>query len=215
MDEIEAVQKQIVCDNCVHGTTDSGCIPSISEDYDDIYSFVTKNNLSERNGDSLLKLLKGLFRRHGYLFQLPKKYFNIKKLCKRKLDVLTVHKFKWKLNPDLFGENDEHGDRLKSVQTTHLDVKEQIGRTLMFSNPESFQFSPNEDTHPRRFEEVNSGDVFKFYHDIVMSRFGNDDMAVLSITTWDNIRRHDIKCFEVEINLSSFMLHSQSSKRRF
>jgi ribosomal protein S27E len=180
----EEISKQFVqtvhCSNCDHEYHYSNIFKSTSRDYDDIFSFVTENNLSEATGDSLLAFLTQLLGRHKIIITFPKAYRSIKKLCQRKTDIFTTLKDNIHLDPIYFGIKDVKGKNLRKTEVSYLDIQEQLATSMLQMDPENF--ITNKFVDNNTFQGIETGEIYKNIYHAVQYRFhGNDEYFSLML----------------------------------
>ena len=140
------------------------------------------NGLSQRSANKLLGLIRGVNKRKSISIRLPRTYQTISRACKKFADLYTERCVQIKFDHDIFGPE------FPVMESTSLDVLQQLARCLLqkdvdsfFTQPKEFSFVDSENVKQRLHQSFDGGDVFRRACEIVRNKFPGETAFPLCI----------------------------------
>jgi hypothetical protein len=157
-----------------------GCHEVKWSDVMKINAFAVKHNLSNTTLEEMIGMFKDIWIERGQYLMLPTSIHGFRDPVRKSVSLYKVNQHKYELKDFMFGETDDRGRPFNPVQTSSLDIEEQIARACLLVDPKSFAFSPSPN-----FDGIlsgfSSGKIFELQCQQIHKMYGDTDLFPLAI----------------------------------
>jgi hypothetical protein len=145
-----------------------------------INAFAVKHSFSNATLEEMVCLFKDIWIERGQYLMLPTSIHGFRDPVKKAVSLYNVHQHSYELKDFMFGETDSVGHPLNPVQTSSLDIEEQIARACLLVDPKSFAFYPSLNRR-NILSGFSSGKIFELQCQQILEMYNDSELFPLVI----------------------------------